>query len=427
MVKVYFAFLFILVVGSVCTVEAQVAFRDVSVLSFDPAMVTGGQTVVVQGGEITRIGPADKVRLSESLQVVEARGKLLMPGMMDAHAHLPGPQGLEMPMKDYLLLQLAHGVTSLRVARYEPEFLELRKTIESEGWVSPRLFLPGPTISRNVAPIEKPIESFRKYKAAGYDHIKYLSGLTRAEHEVCILASHRAGLPFFGHFLPHLDLNRTIELRPTGIEHLQGFTTLYESGKLDELKETISRVAQRKIFLCPTASWYNGYTLNFEDPDQEFRSRRGLNYLPTSLLKSWDEWLVRRKTETIKGDRKVREKILPLLVDSGVPMLLSPGDGYFFVPGLAMLTEMRVYAAAGFTNGEILKAATFNGADFYEQTSKFGNVKEGLRSDLVLLGGNPLEDLDKVRDIEGVMLGDRWFPKADLQSELEKMVAARKK
>lgn len=417
--KFFTAFLFLVLLGPLQLAAQEFAFKNVAVISFEPTQITYGQTVLVSDGKITKIGPSSKLKISDSHQVIDGRGNFLIPGMMDSHAHLPGPQGLDMDTADYLLLQLVHGVTSLRVSRYEPEFMDLRKKIEEEKWVSPRLFLPAPAISRNSDPISDPNESFKGYKSQGYDHIKYLSGLTAVEHEACARAAEKAGLPFFGHLLSHLDLESAIDYRQKGIEHLHGFTVLQEAGKIDEMKRLIAKSAARKIFHCPTASWYNGYTLNFEDPEKEFASRPGLEYLPVDLKDSWKQWLSQRKNERIDGDKKVRDKVLPHFVESGVPMLVSPGDGYYFVPGLAMLLEMRVFSRAGFSNDEILKAATFNGADFYDQTDTFGNIRTGLRSDLALLANNPLEDLQHIHAIEGVMLGNRWFDKQELRRLLD--------
>lgn len=401
--------------------EDVVAFKNVAVVSVSPPRVTPAQTVLVSDGKISRIGSVNEVDCDAAKLIVDGTGKFLMPGMMDSHAHLPGPQGLDMKAKDYLLLQLAHGVTSLRVARYEPDYLELRQTAVDEDWIAPRMLLAAPGIHSKSPPIVDPIETFQKYKEQGYDHIKYLSGLTPIEHEAYVRAAHKVGLPIFGHVQRHLDLETVLGYRQDGIEHLHGMTRLQTDGEIDQLKRLIRMAAARRVFHCPTVSWYNGYVLNFERPENELTSRPGLEYMPANIRESWSRWLRTRMAENIEGDKKVREKVLPYFVGSGVPMLISPGDGYFFVPGAAMYEEMKAFSQAGFSNQEILKAATYNGADFYGRTSEFGDLKVGLRSDLVLLGGNPMEDLKHVHSVEGVMLGCRWFGKEELKSALDQL------
>ena len=317
--------------------------------------------------------------------------------------------------------QRPQHVTSLRVCRYEDDQLELREKIQKEAWLAPRLFLPAPQISRSTEPIADPFKTFQEYKQAGYDHIKYLSGLDAAQHETYAVAARKAGIPFFGHLSRGMDAGRAAEYGVSGIEHLQGFAQAVANGNSDEVKRLLEKSAEHRVFHCPTASWFNTYSLNYDDPKAEFTSRTGLEYMPVELRKSWNEWLAKRSKEKILGDKKIREKILTYFAGSGVPMLISHGDGNFFVPGLAMFNEMLVFQKAGFSNHEILKAATYNGADFYGQTSTFGNIKAGLRSDLVLLAANPLENLNNIEKVEGVMLGEKWFDQAMLSEQLDRL------
>ena len=399
-------------------VYSQYAFKDVNVISFEPFQVTPNQTVLVDGDRIQKIGPSKDVQVQD-FEIIDCSSKFLMPGMMDSHAHLPGPQGLDMEIKDYLLLQLAAGVTSLRVARHEPDHLELKERAQREAWPTPHMYLAAPTIRSTDAILKDPIESFKGYKSQGYSHVKYLSGLTPVEHEVYVNAALKAGVPFWGHLPKQISLSRALELRQVGIEHFNGYTNLASTEKFDELDSRIKETAKRKVFNCPTISWYHSYYL-IDDP-KTLLARPGFDRVPSYLLESWKSWMETRKTETITIDKKARMEVLRRFKDSGAPMLMSAGDGYFFVPGLAMYEEMKVFAKVGYSNKDILRFSTYNGADFFEQTNEFGNLKEGLRADLVLLDADPVEDLSNIHSVGGVMVGGTWHPINSLLTKIKEI------
>ena len=93
----------------------------------------------------------------------------------------------------------------------------------------------------------------------------------------------------------------------------------------------------------------------------------------------------------------------------------------FNVPGFSTHQELQYLVAAGLTPYQALRTGTVNVAAYLNQDKASGTVKVGAVSDLILLAGNPLADITQTQQIEGVMLGSRWLPKAYLQQELKKL------
>ena len=83
--------------------------------------------------------------------------------------------------------------------------------------------------------------------------------------------------------------------------------------------------------------------------------------------------------------------------------------------------EVKAYQASGLSNYEIMKMATVNPAVFFGKTDTFGTIQEGLEADLVLLDGNPLENMENLRNPVGVMLRGKWLERDYLLGELGKI------
>ena len=400
--------------------DAQVAFKDVHVIPMTDTTVLEHQTVLVKDHQIESISDANTTRIPDGYTTVDGEGTAyLMPGMMNAHAHLPGPQGLEMPLRDYMLMQVAAGVTSLRVMRYEEDHLALRKQTVDEAWVAPRLYLTAPAIRKDdgIDYVSGPESLLTSYQKLGYDHIKYLNGLDSATHEVLVVAANRVGLPFAGHLPPHIDLQNTIRARQRGIEHFHGYTKLLIDQELDELKTLIRESEQNRVFNCPTADWYHVQ----KRLPATLLDRKGLEFLPVALVDSWKLWLqeAQAKEPNLTNGREV---LLKMFAAAGAQhMLLGWDDGRFMIPGFGVTSEMEHFSRAGFSHADILKFVTVNGAAFYDAGDQFGSLQPGLRADAVLLGSNPLDDLDALNRIQGVMVNGKWYSQEFLAQSLAKL------
>lgn len=114
---------------------------------------------------------------------------------------------------------------------------------------------------------------------------------------------------------------------------------------------------------------------------------------------------------------------MKVLADAGAPLLLSPGRGPFIIPGFGMIQEMRLYLRAGLKPNQVLEAATRSAAEYFGEADEWGTIGVGKRADLVLLDGNPLDSIDQMENISGVMLRGRWYSKDVIKQTLDGIVA----
>ncbi len=411
---------------------AALVITDVNVLPMDVREVTPGQTVIIRDGIILEIGDALSVSVPAGAETVDGHGKYLMPGLADMHVHLPKQRRNGFGVEEFLLLNMAAGVTSVRSMRGAEDHLALRTRIESGDLLGPRLYLSAPPIFGQRTFDGASVEEFiAKSKREGFDLIKILSTRDAYQYDQIMAAAAKIGIPVAGHVPASVGIERAVRSGQASIEHLQGYFEIYEQTP-DEAIRWIKESAKHKIYNCPTVDWYIVGSLMI--PLEELRRRPGLQYIAPAQREQWEQ-LIRdhlTKEAARPPDRVEKERIdekrgianrlaiVKAMDRLGVPLLLSPdANSVFGVPGFGMYAEMQHYADAGLSPYSILKAATANagaclGADW-------GVVGEGKRADLILLSANPLEDVSNVSGIEGVVLDGQWFSRRMIDEKLESL------
>src|SRR5262249_27631234 len=116
-------------------------------------------------------------------------------------------------------------------------------------------------------------------------------------------------------------------------------------------------------------------------------------------------------------------RMVSILHQEGVKILLGTDAGYTGVlPGFSVhgpYGELQNLVGAGLSPYEAIRAGTRDAAEFLGQLDRIGTVSVGKRADLVLAEGNPLETVENVARISGVVLRGRWLPKAEPRGMLE--------
>jgi imidazolonepropionase-like amidohydrolase len=120
----------------------------------------------------------------------------------------------------------------------------------------------------------------------------------------------------------------------------------------------------------------------------------------------------------------LRDRILVALHRAGARLILGADSPQVFsVPGFSLAREMRAMVEAGVPTYAVLEAATRNPAAFFGREAEFGTVEVGKRADLILVDGNPLQDIRNVHRQSGVMVRGRWLPKAEIDRLLAEIEA----
>lgn len=425
---------------------AAFAFTDVTVVPMDSDRMIPAQTVIVRAGRIEAIGPAGQVPVPADALTIDGRGRYLMPGLAEMHAHVPPQADDPQWTADVLFLYAANGITFARGMLGAPHHLELRERAARRGIVSPRIYTSGPSLNGNsVASPEAGRRMVAEQAAAGYDFLKIHPGLDRARYDAIAEAAEASGIPFAGHVPAAVGLARALEAGQATIDHLDEFMPALVrdgspladtpasffgwnlAGEVDAEKIPViaRRTREAGVWVVPTESLIQ-HVLLPEPTAAELATRPEMRYMPRATVAQWvqvkdnvlsnpdyDADLVRRFVE-------VRGRLMKALHDEGVGFLLgSDAPQIFNVPGFAIHHELRMLVEAGLTPFDALASGSRNVARFIGEEDDFGTVSVGKRADLLLLEANPLADVANVQRRAGVMLNGRWLSEQEVQAGLD--------
>lgn len=433
-----------------------VAFVDVSVIPMDSERVLERQTVIVRDGRIAAVGPTANTPVPSGVTRVDGRGKFLIPGLAEMHAHVPGANASEQAMRDLMFLYVANGVTAIRGMLGAPNQLDLRTKTASGEMLGPTLYVGAPSLNgQSAASAEVARRLVREHKAAGYDLLKLHPGLSREVYDAIAETAREVGITFGGHVSAAVGIEHTLATRQSTIDHLDGYLEGsmpdsirrgMESGSVPfgiavrsvddaRVRDLARRTREAGVWNVPTAYLWESF-FSGEDPDEMAR-RPEMRYASPQQVTAWVNQKRNRMQQDAQNNVTVadarayldaRRRILKALADAGAPLLMGTDSPQMFnVPGFALHREIGLMVEAGLTPFQVLESGTRNVARYAQQDLKvdgrFGTVAVGNRADLILLDANPLTDIRNVARRSGVMVRGRWLPESELQRGLDEIAA----
>jgi imidazolonepropionase-like amidohydrolase len=363
--------------------------------------------VVIEDNRIVAVGPQERIPMPVQADVYDGSGQSVLPGLIDAHFHLNNKLALSFMQK---------GITSLRdpgawIETYYP-LMASRKTI-------PRLFLTGPHFDmENPAYPENSVlvrdvweaeENVRFFYNQGASAIKVYYGCSPAIIRQICQTAHELGIPVTAH-LEITDIYQAIEAGLDGLEHITSLgSSLVPKRQAETYKQAliIDNDARRQ---GRYAMWATIDTASEASRQlAQFLSRSRTYICPTlgAFEYQWDP----EKPDSVKleGFRQMMA-YTRLLYDHGARLVLGSHSWTPYEPlGQAYHHEMELWAATGIPAGDIIHAATLRNARFFGMEDRLGSIEVGKVADLVLVEGNPLEDISRMRQVKGVILNGAWL------------------
>jgi imidazolonepropionase-like amidohydrolase len=440
--------------------ERALVFTRVNVIDATGTPAQPDMTVVIQGQQIIDLGKNGRVPIPQNAQIVDARGKYLIPGLWDMHVHEIFGEWLPQDEQVIPLLFVANGVTGVRDMGGDLEPLKRWRSAIAEGkLLGPRMIIAGPMLDGPVpqfpssAPVKTAEDGRRivdELKNGGADFIKIQSLIPRDGYFAAAEEAKKIGIVFAGH-VP--DPVRAVEASNAGQKSIEHLTGVFEgcSSVEDELmkeprgpgrgrflatydparaKALIKLFVKNQTWQVPTLFWEKGewlieQTNTGPDPLVKYAPaawrERTWPMFTSDITKHWS-------TDPIADREKFVQKELEMVGEmhrAGVPILAGTDTaaGVRVYPGFSLHDELALISRAGLTPMETLQSATRN-AGQYLGLSDTGTIEKGKRADLVLLDANPLDDIGNTRKIRSVVLAGRFMSRSDLDDLLRKVEAA---
>ena len=420
------------------------AFVGVHVVSMDSDDVLTDQTVVVSSDRISATGAVGDVAIPDDAIVVKADGRYLMPGLTEMHGHVPGTDDLQY-LEDVLFLYVANGITTVRGMQGQPGHLELRAQLASHEILGPRFITSGPALNGNrVDGPEDARQLVLEQSRAGYDFIKLLRGLSRAEFDAAVETGAEAGMALAGHVSEDVGVGRALEARQATIDHLDGYiqylvppdvdlsnrppgfygVNLLDLVDDDRLVQAAIDTREAGVWIVPTQTLVEHIAMP-SPTAQERATHPEMAYMPPDIVRDWIESKERlfepisRIPEGGSRLQEIRRRLIKVMHDEGVSLLLgSDAPQIFSVPGFSLHQELGLIVDAGLSPYEALRTGTVAPAEFFETEGEFGRIRVGLAADFILLEGNPLENVGAASRPQGVMVRGVWLDRATLDEGL---------
>jgi imidazolonepropionase-like amidohydrolase len=378
--------------------------------------------LVINDGRIQSITPSARVKAPQGAEIVDAKGKVVMPGLVDAHCHINQPAEA---MHRYWQAQLQWGVTTMRSAGNDkPETVPLFRQTRTGLSVMPRAYTAGQGFSVSGpypgAPTFKPTtpEEARtnvlSLKAQSVDVIKIWMTNPKFPPEVItaiVDEARKQEIPITAHVTDVASLRQLAD---------QGVTDfLHTPNDQRVTPELIAYAKSKKLSFAPTLANTEARWFYYEHPEiLEMRILQDALY-PRGREMLNDE---ARKKETLAApdlaQRKARLRetyaFIKAMSDAGVRIVTGTDCGAEasqITPfGHATHRELQMYVEAGLSPLAGIRAATLDAARVitHSEDPDFGSIAAGKAADLVLLDADPTVDINNTIKINRVMRAGRW-------------------
>lgn len=406
---------------------AKVVIGNVNVFQADGALLRG-QDVIVEGEKIMAINPSQN-RSVTGAKTIDGTGKTLLPGMFDMHTHNTKFRGI---------LHLAGGVTSVRDLANNKQLKDLAKQFNDNDILGPRIvtycgIIDGPgefANQRNVVEnLEEALFEIQDYKDLGYQQIKLYSSIKPEWVAPLTQKAHDLGMRVSGHIPAYMTATQAINQGYNEIQHINMLFLNFLSDTIDtrtplrhtmpaqhgadldlnssEYTEFVQLLKAKDILVDPTAAIFENMYLAQKgevSPTYASISER----FPIMNQRSFYTGGLPKEGEKAARYSSSFDKMLDVIADlyqQGV--VLVPGtDG---LPGFLYHRELELYVKAGISAVDVLKLATITSAEITGVADNFGSIAVGKQADLILVDGNPLENISDIRKIEWTIKGGYFY------------------
>ncbi|RPJ01469.1 MAG: amidohydrolase family protein [Chloroflexi bacterium] len=363
--------------------------------------------VEIESGKIKAVGPASDLGETEA-EIIECAGQTILPGLMNSHAHLAwdgihdlARQSMDDPpeISAYksaanMLKSLRAGVTLVRDLGMNKTNFFAKQAVEQGIFPGPRLLITGEAIiqtgghtywcCREASGADEMRRAVRDQVRGGADLIKIMGchdklEFTNAELQAVIDEAHRNGLPVTAHATFDACISRMAQFGVDVIEHGGAMTDATIQLLLDKQIPIVTTFAPLVMQAQPElARQYN---------------------VP--------EWKIEERQRAVADPKRYAGLINA--AQAGVPIAFGTDAGSPVVGHEVVAPELKFMVKLGVKrdNYDALRSATAVAARLNRLEKKLGTLESGKEADLIVVDGNPLEDLDALERVQMTFIAGR--------------------
>jgi imidazolonepropionase-like amidohydrolase len=416
------------------TPPARPAARRIAIVGATVVDLSGragikDSVVLIEGSRITSVGPRGRVKVPAGVEVIDASGKFILPGLIDAHTHsnFDGAAWWMLPRF------LAHGVTTVLDTGSATNVYELKQRTNGGELSGPRMLVSGALLtappvqwpfSEAVNTVDEARRAVGERAARGAEFVKVYAQLPAEFLRAAIDEARKKNMRAIG----HLGRTNALEATRSGINiithlmgvpdcavsdpekiraaHASGFiagwlasTLAWQQADQARLDQLIKEMVARGVALAPTLNVHQGVAF-IRDP-LPYREESIATRPPEETLKEWQALAAMPiDTAPFKKSWPMMQQFVRRFHEAGGVLVVGTDTAAAFQPpGLSAHEEMRLMVEAGVPAAAALRAATINAARALGVEREVGSVEAGKVADIVIVEADPLADITNTRKI----------------------------
>lgn len=367
-------------------------------------------TVVVERNRIVAVGPASEVEVPSGAHMVNASGKTLMPGMVDAHAHFGSAGGGITAQTDWpYYANLAFGVTTGHDPSNSTDMIFTDAEMVRAGMkTGPRIFSTGTILYGAVTPFRSKVDTYqdalmhvRRQRAAGASAVKSYNQRRRDARQWILEAADAEGINVVpeGGSTFNTNVSQVIDGHTT-VEHNLPLANLYD--------DVIGLWSATEVAYTPTlVVTYGGPSgeYYFYEHYNVWENERLMRFTPPEGVDARS-----RRRQKAAGDGDYHHiDVAGHVNELNQAGVLTNTGAHGQRQGLAMHWETWMFTQGGMDPMRAIKSATINGARSLGLGDDLGSIETGKLADIVVLDANPLEDIHNTETVRLVMVNGRLY------------------
>ncbi|MGB4838670.1 MAG: amidohydrolase family protein [Saprospiraceae bacterium] len=391
--------------------SGKLVFKNANIITMEDDKIIKNGWVLIDGNIIRYVGMAGGIKIDRDTKVIDLKGKTIMPGLIDVHAHLGAFRDGISPQKHWeYYANLAYGVTTTHDPSVNSEITFAQSEMVKAGAITgPRIFSTGTILygadgdfKAEINSLEDAKSALRRTKAYGAFSVKSYNQPRREQRQQIIEAARQLGIrvvPEGGSFFYH-NMSMVADGH-TSIEHNIPIAPLYNDVIQFWSNSGTSNTPTLIVNYGAVTGEYYWY-----QNTEVWKKDKLLRYTPRAIIDSRSRHRTMVPQEEYENGHILTSKSIKKLNDAGVKINLG---AHGQLQGLGAHWELWMLQQGGMTNYEALKCATVNGAALLGMESQIGTIKAGKLADLIVIDGNPMVDIRKSENVVYTMINGRLF------------------